>query len=185
MVEQGEKEVRAIVQAAISEYIRSERERGEPAQLAELREERRKREALESRLNALAEENRRAREIAEESERGAAIRAELQRLGVAKLELAYKAVKDEIRRTADGRLVAGGADREVGLREYLADFVNENPELLPARIAGGSGASGSGRLPGGGVAVDLDRIKPGMDPEELERVRQEITRVAMETLRGR
>jgi ribosomal protein L29 len=32
--------------------------------------------------------------------------------------------------------------------------------------------------------VDLDRIRPGMNPEELERVRQEIARVASQTLRG-
>jgi hypothetical protein len=32
--------------------------------------------------------------------------------------------------------------------------------------------------------VDLDKIKPGMSGEEAERVRQEIARVAMQTLRG-
>ena len=39
------------------------------------------------------EPGRRAK--AEEAERSSAIRAELQRLGVAKIDLAYKAVKDE------------------------------------------------------------------------------------------
>jgi hypothetical protein len=39
----------------------------------------------------------------------------------------------------------------------------------------------SGSLGGG---VDLDRIRPGMSPEEMERVRQEIARVASQTLRG-
>ena len=91
-----------------------------------------------------------------------------------------RAVKDDIYRSEDGRLMAqGGAD----MRDYLAQFVGENPELLPARLAGGRGrARGSeGRLGGG---VDLDKIRPGMSAEEMERVRQEIARVASQTLRG-
>jgi hypothetical protein len=183
MAENKDADIRSIVQSAIAEFVRSEHERREPAQMAELREERRKREALEARLNSLIEENKKSREVAEEAERSSTVRAELQRLGVKKVDIAYKAVKDEIRRTADGRLVGSGAQGEMGLRDYLTDFVNENPELLPARISGGSGASGSGRS-GTGSGVDLERIKPGMDPEELERVRHEITRVAMEALRG-
>ena len=59
----------------------------------------------------------------------------------------------------------------------------ENPELLPARLAGGSGASGAQKVPPGG-GVDLDKIRPGMSPEEMERVRQEIARVASQALRG-
>ncbi len=131
------------------------------AVLDELAEERRRRESLEKRV--------------EEAERGSAIRAELQKLGVAKLELAYKAVKDDV-------------PREAGeMKEFLEKFVGENPELLPARLAGGSGASGAARRGGSGAssgAVDIDRIKPGMSAEELDRVRQEIARVASQTLRG-
>ena len=128
------------------------------AVLDELAEERRRREGLERRV--------------EEAERGSAIRAELQRLGVAKIELAYRAVKDEVPRD-------GG-----GMKEYLEQFVGENPELLPARLAGGSGASGGGRGSAGLGAVDIDKIRPGMSAEELDRVRQEIARVASQTLRG-
>ncbi len=129
------------------------------AVLEELAEERRRREGLEKRV--------------EEAERGSAIRAELQKLGVAKLELAYKAVKDEVPRD-------GGE-----MREFLKKFVVENPELLPARVAGGSGASGGTRGSGTGTgAVDIDKIRPGMSAEELDRVRQEIARVASQTLRG-
>lgn len=130
------------------------------AVLDELAEERRRREGVEKRV--------------EEAERGSAIRAELQRLGVAKVELAYKAVRDE-------------APRESGeMREFLEKFVGENPELLPARLAGGSGASGAprGSSSGGKGAVDIDKIRPGMSAEELDRVRQEIARVASQTLRG-
>ncbi len=129
------------------------------AVLEELAEERRRREGLEKRV--------------EEAERGSAIRAELQKLGVAKLDLAYKAVKDEVPRD-------GGE-----MKEFLKKFIGENPELLPARVAGGSGASGgargSGAAPGG---VDIDKIRPGMSAEEMDRVRQEIARVASQTLRG-
>jgi hemin uptake protein HemP len=32
--------------------------------------------------------------------------------------------------------------------------------------------------------VDLDRIRPGMNAEEAERVRQEIVRIASQTLKG-
>ena len=108
----------------------------------------------------------------EEAERGSAIRAELQKLGVAKLDLAYKAVKDEV-------------PRELGeMKEFLEKFVGENPELLPARLAGGSGASGGSRNAATTGAVDIDRIRPGMSAEEMDRVRQEIARVASQTLRG-
>lgn len=128
------------------------------AVLDELAEERRRREGLEKRV--------------EEAERGSAIRAELQKLGVAKLDLAYKAVRDEV-------------PREAGeMKEYLEKFVGDNPELLPARLAGGSGASGGPRLGSALGAVDIDKIRPGMSAEEMDRVRQEIARVASQTLRG-
>ena len=77
--------------------------------------------------------------------------------------------------------------REGGeMKEFLEKFVKENPELLPARLAGGSGASGGARGGGSGAAgaVDIDKIRPGMSAEELDRVRQEIARVASQTLRG-
>jgi len=77
-----------------------------------LEDERKRREQLERRLNELVAENKHNRKLAEEAERGSTIRAELQRLGVVKIDLAFKAVKDDIARTEDGRLVALGiADR--------------------------------------------------------------------------
>ncbi len=153
-------DVRAVVEAVVKEF-----------RATELAEERQKREGLEQRLNELTAENTRARAAADEAERGLSIRAELQRLGVAKVDLAYKAVRDDVKALAGEEI-----------KEYLTKFVGENPELLPARIAGGSGASPGHK--GGTAVVDLDKIRPGMSGEELDRIRQEIARVASQTLRG-
>ena len=181
-----ESNVRDIVRAAIQEFTKSEVARQEPAYKAELVDERKRREQLEQRVNQLAEEARKSQAMAEQAERESILRAELQRLGVAKVDLAFKAVKDEISRSEDGRLVAKSDQGEMPAKEYLKQFVAENPELLPSRIAGGSGATASGR--GGAVSsgggVDLDKLRPGMNPEELERIREEISRVAAQTLKG-
>ena len=88
-------------------------------------------------------------------------------------------------RTEDGRLVARGEAGETPVKEYLTAFVNENPEFLPARIAGGTGMTAALKAPATGrETVDLDKIRPGMSAEELERVREEIVRVASQTLKG-
>jgi hypothetical protein len=169
---EGENDIRAIVQSVMQEFLGSQ---------GELAEERKRRESLEQRVNELVTENQKARTQAEAADRSSAIKAELQKLGVAKVDLAYRAVKDDVYRSEDGRLMGqGGAD----IREYLTTFVNENPELLPARMSGGSGASSGQRGGVSGGGVDIDMIRPGMSAEEKERVRQEIARVASQTLRG-
>ena len=173
-------DIRALIQDAIREFVNQETAKSEPAYKAELEDERRRRETLERRMNELVEENRRSRLMAEEAERNSAIRTELQRLGVNKVDLAYKAVRDDIQRTDDGRLVARTGDGELGMKEDLTHFVNENPELLPARMVGGSGASGNQRSGTYNSSFDLDKIRPGMPKEELERARQEIARVAQQ-----
>jgi len=160
-------DIREIVEAVVREFM---------PQKDALEEERRRREGLELRVSELMAETEKARAKADESERSAAVRAELQRHGVAKLDLAYKAIKDEIQRGEDGRLI--------GMREQVEEFVKENPELLPARGAGGSGAGGGQRSSPGETRVELEKIRPGMSAEELDRVRQEIARVASLTLRG-
>ncbi len=180
-------DVKEIVRSAIQEFIRSEQARVEPAYKNELLDERRRREQLESRVNELIEENRRSRMVAEELERASVVRNELQRLGVTKVDLAFKVVKDDIQRAEDGRLVARSHEGEKPVREYLNQFVLENPEFLPARIPGGSGLGPAHRpvqtVPNS-KGVDIDKIKPGMSPEDLERVRQEIARVATESVRN-
>ncbi len=177
-------DLRPIIQGVIEEFVRAQQVKAEPAYKAELMDERKRREDLERRLNDLVQENQRSRQIAEEAERSSSIRAELQRLGVAKVDLAYRAVRDDIQRAEDGRLVARGTQGEVPVKDYLAQFVQENPELLPARMTGGSGMSAAPKTPPSSGAVDMDKIRPGMNPEELEKVRQEISRVASQTLRG-
>ncbi|HXE64164.1 MAG TPA: hypothetical protein VN519_11525 [Bryobacteraceae bacterium] len=178
--------VQAIVQQAIDEYMRQDTARREPAYKTELHEERRRREQLEKRVNELVEENKRSRAVADEAQRSTTIRTELQRLGVTKVDLAYKAVQDGIVRAADGRLVARNESGDQPVSEFLAGFVQENPEFLPARIAGGTGMTGSQKasahMSGG---VDLDKISPSMSKEDLDRVRQEILRVVTtQTPRG-
>ena len=172
-------DVGAIVQQAVDEYMKRDTARREPAYKAELHEERKRREQLEKRVNELVEENKRSRAVADEAQRSANIRAELQKLGVTKVDLAYKAVQDAIARADDGRLVARGDHGEQPLGEYLANFVQENPEFLPARIAGGSGMSGAQKAAShaSGGGVDLDKISPLMSKEELDGVRREILRV--------
>ena len=136
-----EGDVREIVKAAVEELLKSEVE------------------GLKQRVNELTTAK-------EEAERSSSIRAELQRLGVSKIDLAYKAVRDDVKSMAPG-------DQE--MREYLSRFVAENPELLPARMTGGSGAT-SGQRGTAPAAVEIEKIRPGMSAEELDRVRQEIAR---------
>jgi len=177
-------DVQAIVRQAVEEFAHSEQSKSEPAYKTELAEERKRRESLEKRLNELVEENKKSRRMAEEAERGAAVRAELQRLGVAKIDLAFKAVQDGIVRTEDGRLVARTEAGEAPVKDYLSAFVNENPEFLPARISGGTGMTSNLKTPANRETVELERIRPGMSAEEKQRVREEIVRVASQTLRG-
>lgn len=127
-------DVTSIIRQAIEEFTQREQAKSEPAYKTELQEERRRREQLERRLNELVEENNRTKKMAEEANTNSAIRAELQRLGVSKVDLAFKAVREDIVRSEDGRLVARGEDGEVGVKDYLANFVSANPEFLPARI---------------------------------------------------
>lgn len=176
-----EPSLKNVVREALLEVLS---ERQEPQISNELAQERAHRESLEQRLNALVEENHRNRVKVEEAERQNAVRTELQRLGVAKIDLAFRAVKDEVHRAEDGQIVAKTAAGETPLGEYLKQFLEQNPELLPARIPGGSGMSSGQRGSALASQVDLDKIRPGMSPEELERARQEIVRVASQTFRG-
>jgi hypothetical protein len=175
--------IRGLIRQVIREYDTVEKERAEPAYKAELVDERRRREQLERRVNELVEENRKSRAVAEEAERQTTIRSELQKHGIVKLDLAFKAIKDEVVRTPEGRLVAQSAAGPMGIGEYIAQFVSENPEFLPARLSGGTGTSGPARSNQG--HFEIEKIRPGMDPKELERIREEVARVALQGLSNR
>jgi len=175
----------SLVRQVAEEFTRAQQIKAEPAYKVELQEERKRREQLERRVNDLVEENKRSRQAAEEAERSAAIRAELQRLGVGKVDLAFKAIKDDISRSDDGRLIAKSETGDVGLKDFLSGFVASNPEFLPARISGGSGIPSPQRESSSGSGtVDIDQIRPGMSPDDLEQARQEIARIASRALQG-
>ena len=178
-----EPDVRGMIRNVIEEFLTTERRKAEPAYKAELVEARRRREQLERQVNLLVDENQKAKKFAEESDRNSQIRSELQRLGVTKVDLAYRAVRDEIQRTPEGSLVARTVDGELTVKDYLTKFVQENPEFLPARIAGGSGMTTTPRSSVGG-AIELESIRPGMSPDELQRVREQIAQVALQTWKG-
>ena len=86
----------SLVRQVVEEFTRAQQAKAETAYKIELEDERKRREQLERRLNDLVEENRRSRLLAEEADRSTTIRAELQRLGVGKVDLAFKAIKDDI-----------------------------------------------------------------------------------------
>jgi hypothetical protein len=157
-------ELRSLIRGVIEEFVTAEQVKAEPAYKAELLEERRRREELEKRVNDLVQENHRSRQMADEAERSSSIRAELQRLGVAKVDLAYRAVKDDIQRRDDGQLIARSGPGEVSLRDHLAQFVQENPELLPARMTGGSGMGSGPKAATNTGGLDLDKIRAGHEP---------------------
>ena len=178
-----EQDVRGMIRNVIEEFLTTERRKAEPAYKAELLDERKRREQLERQVNQLVEENQKAKKLAEESDRNVQIRSELQRLGVTKIDLAHKAVRDDIQRTPEGALVARTAEGEMTAKDYLAKFVQENPEFLPARIAGGSGMTTTPRH-SGGSSIELESIRPGMSPEEMQRVRDQIAQVALQAWKG-
>src|ERR1700761_3508228 len=97
-------ELRSLIRGVIEEFVHAEQVKAEPAYKAELLDERKRREDLERRVNDLVQENARSRQAAEEAERSSSVRAELQRLGIAKVDLAYRAVKDDVQRREDGQL---------------------------------------------------------------------------------
>lgn len=180
-------ELRMLIRDILQEYSHVDKEIHEPAYKTELVEERRRREQLERRLSELESESQRNRKLAEEAQRSAAVRAELQKHGVAKIDLAFKAIKEDILTTEEGEFAGQLGKNIVPLTDYIAQFVQSNPELLPARISGGAGTTAGMKsaLPQTSQAVELERIRPGMDVRDLERIREEVAKVALQALSGR
>jgi hypothetical protein len=170
--------VQSLIRNILDEVMSSQQKQAEPAYKRELNEERSKRELLEKRLNEVINENQKTKAAAEALERESRIKAELQRHGVVKLDLAYRAVKDDVQRDSDGTLMARAAEGHVPLKDFVKLFLDDNPELLPARNTAGSGAQNPGRAKTNSSSFDLDSIHPGMSREEMTRARQEIARIA-------
>ena len=165
-----------MVRRAIGEYMRQSAEREEPVLKNKLGEERRRREGLERKLNEAQEENRRASRRSDQVNRHSQIRSVLQELGVRKVDLAFKLVKDDVFRAEDGELYANVEGKQVPYDDYLTSFVSENPEFLPPRIAGGAGAA-AGTEDRLGPGFDLNRIRPGMSREDAVEAWREVARL--------
>lgn len=132
-------------------------------------------EELRRQLNMLAEERDRLIRAAKDEARSRAIREELSKAGVQNLKLAFRAVQEDLSLDGDDKLVALSEGRPMSGEEYLKRFLAANPELLPARVAGGSGLPGHGSSL---VGPDINSIRPGMSEEELASVRAEIMKLA-------
>ena len=138
----SDSEMEGIVKKAIGEFRRHTSEEEDAVLKGKLREERRRREELERRLNEMRQESRRTRQQAEETERHLQIQDALREFGVQKTNLAFRLVKDEIFRTEEGDLYADSEGERMPYREYLKRFVSENPEFLPPRITGARARQG-------------------------------------------
>ena len=176
-------DIRGIVQEAIEEFSRRKREETEPAHRAELMEERRRREQLESQVKDLLQKARESEQEVARTRMTSAVKDELQQLGVTKVDLAFRVMKDEIRQGGDGQYVARGRDGDMPLKDFVKKFVDENPEFLPPRIAGGSGTSGGGQDPAG-TRVDLDAIRPGMSVEDRRDIHRAISTLVSQTFKS-
>lgn len=143
----------------------------------ELARERATRERLERQLNQIATENRMRREEADETERLNVIREGLEERGVKKTRLALRLVKEDISRGDDGQLFGEMDGRRLSLDDYLDSFVGENPEFLPPRISGGSGATAAGSRELSQSGFELESIRPGMSRDESRAAWKQVARL--------
>ncbi|MCW5963459.1 MAG: hypothetical protein KIT83_05425 [Bryobacterales bacterium] len=176
-------DIRGLVQEAIQEFLRHKQQETEPAHRAELQEERRRREQLESQVRELLQKTRESELEVARARMTGAVRDELQKQGVTKLDLAFRVIKDDIRQSEHGDYVVRGRDGDVALQDYVKKFVDENPEFLPPRIKGGSGSSGMAG-DATGARFDLDAIRPGMSEEERRQVHAAIANLASQTFKS-
>jgi hypothetical protein len=179
---QEKEAIREIVQDAIQEFLRHKQRESEPAHRAELQEERRRREQLEAHVRELLQKARDSEQEVARTRMTSAVRDELQRHGVKKVDLAYRSIKDDIRQDERGGYTVQSKDGQLPLQEFVKNFVDENPEFLPPRITGGSGSTGTTEEVSG-VRVDLDAIRPGMSDEERRQVHTAIANLASQTFK--
>lgn len=105
-----------------------------------------------------------------------AIVEHLQQQGLAKTNIASRLLLDEVYRAEDGRLYADRDGERVPYKAYIAEFLQDNPELLPPRIAGGAGSEQ--RNIGARTTLALEDIRPGMDSETHRRAWDIVSRLS-------
>ena len=115
-------------------------------------------------------------------EKESLIKKQAQALGVENTELAYRAVRDDLVERDRGDWVAVVDGKDVRAAQYLTEFVRNNPELLPPRRSQGGGIPVM--RPERNAGVDLEEIRPGMDPGTVKRVRDAIGRVIGQNRNG-
>ncbi len=179
-----EPDVQTIVQQAIDEYMRQDSARREPAYKTELQEERRRREQLEKRMN---ETGARRTSAAARWRRRPSGR---QQFGRSCRSWGWRKSTWLIRRCRTGssarktdawwraattatcqRISVGICTGESGVSAGEDCWRNRDDGNAESRTAANTGG------------IDLDKISPSMSKEDLERVRQEILRVASQSLR--
>jgi hypothetical protein len=96
-----------------------------PEYMAALRDETRRRESLERRVNELVAELRCARESAKKSELASVVRAELARVGVGDTALWAPAIIEQLERDEAGHIVSKAGQ---GLRAFVDEFVGEHTQ---------------------------------------------------------
>jgi len=143
----------------------------------ELEDERRRRQELEQRVQELAAENQRTRREVSERERIGRIREALQERGVKKTDLAVRIVQEDVNRTEDGEFYGVLHGERLPLDQYLGRFLSENPELLPPRIAGGSGIASREGVDLTRTGFELEDIRPGMKPDQTKQAWKEVARL--------
>jgi hypothetical protein len=93
-----------------------------------------------------------------------------------RIDAALRIFSPDVKYSEEGNIVGGSDDTP--LKDFVEATIKQHEYLLPPKAVGGAGATAGGRR---AAPVDLNDIKPGMKPEELERVRGELHRIAQES----
>lgn len=121
----------------------------DPAVNAELARLRREHDQAMKKVNEALDTSKKERDARLEMERTTAIRNVLNELPFrdqASRDLFFKAVKDDIKRTEDGELIADSANGPLPLKDYLTQTAESTgSSLLAPKTTGGAGASVGGK----------------------------------------
>lgn len=110
------------------------------------------------------------------------LRDQIRALGVRNVDLAYRAVREDVSKDQDGVWTAEVDGTKVPATQFLKQFIARNPDLIPARMISGSGAPS--RAEETDHECDLDQIRPGMDPASMRRAREAVVRIIAQTKRS-